>query len=304
MRTLWRLKVFLLLTLFACGAPDEPPDAWPDRACQAPAPAQGSVSGSTRKDHLLRMDDGVVLALSTRWPKDTDCAGAVVMAPPGFEPGTKAVEEPQIEDLALAGLVVVTWDPRGRGDSEGEEDMNGERGQDDFAAVLRWSAALSGVDSETLLVYSRSIGGALASGALGRYPEDLKPIGWVDYEAPGWLEEDMAHTTQHTHDRMWALAETADDPSAWFDARSPAAFIGDVVVPYRRLQGTPDHALDYMGAALANVNGAVSSPAVYYNGERVTEEMAAEDARERAVPGGLEPGSEYVTEQVLAGFGG
>lgn len=285
----------------ACRGSDEAPEVWPARACTAPAPAAGSVEETSREDDTLVMDDGVSLAVAARRPKGVDCAGLVVEAPPGFEEGRSALDGEQAKTLAKAGLVVVAFDPRGRGDSEGEEDINGERGQDDFAAVARWAAGLDGVDASSVVIYSRSIGGALASGALSRHA-DLTPLAWVDFESPGWLEDDMDHTTEHTHDRMWALADETDDPDAWFLERSPASYIGDVVVPYHRLQGYPDHALNYMNAAAAMLGGATASPEVTLNGEPVTGPLSPDMIQEAAIAGGVEPLGEWAGEQVLEAF--
>lgn len=284
-----------------CTRTEEAPEAWPARVCTSSAPAEETASSTEREDRWLVMDDGIALAVAARQPKGVDCAGLLVEAPPGFEPGLTILDGEQAKALSRAGLVVVSFDPRGRGESEGEEDMNGERGQADFAAVMRWAAGLDGVDAGRAVVYSRSIGGALASGALSRNP-DLSPVGWVDYECPGWLEEDMEHTTEHTHDRMWELADATSDPDAWFVERSPANYIGDVAVPYHRMQGFPDHALDYMNAAAINLNGATSSPEVTLNGEPVTGELTAEDIQSAAIGGGVEPDGSWVTGQVLDAF--
>ena len=284
-----------------CTRTDEPPEAWPERVCEADAPVVDASPSSTRDDQWLIMADDVALAVAVRRPERTDCAAVLVEVPPGFEAGLEAVNGEQAKTLSRAGAVVVTFDPRGRGESEGEEDINGSLGQDDFAAVLRWAAGLAGVDSGALVVYSRFIGGALAAGALGRH-DDLQPSAWVDYESPGWLEEDMDHTTEHTHDRMWALADATSDPSAWFLERSPAAFIGEVDVPYHRLQGIPDHALDSMEAAVAMLNGATASPLVTLNGEPVTSDLSATEIQEAAIGGGVDPSGDWATEQILDSF--
>lgn len=287
--------------LGGCTRSAEPPEAWPERACTSSAPRLDAAPTSTRDDLWLIMDDGVALAVAARRPEEVACAAVLVEAPPGFEGGLENINGEQAKTLSRAGAVVITFDPRGRGESEGEEDINGERGQRDFAALLRWAAALDGVDADAVVIYSRSIGGALAAGALAG-DADLRPRAWVDYESPGWLEDDMDHTTEHTHDRMWALADATDDPSAWFMERSPAGFIGEVRAPYHRLQGMPDHALDSMSAAAAMLNGAVSSPEVTLNGAVVSAEMSAAEIQDAAIGGGVDPGGSWATEQALAAW--
>ncbi|GDX81494.1 hypothetical protein LBMAG42_33050 [Deltaproteobacteria bacterium] len=236
-----------------------------------------------------------------RYPDGEGCVGAVVYAPPGFDPGTGRAEETQAQNLADAGAAYVAWDPRGRVRSEGEEDANGAISQDDFAAVLRWTANQPRVDPRQVVVYSRSFGGALASGALAR-DETLEPLAWVDYESPGWLRDDLDHASAHTAERMRSLAMASGDEDAWFDAREPAGFIGDVAVPYHRVQGNPDHALDTMQAAVAMVNGATSSPEVRFNGEIVTEPLTEESAQAAAVVGGVNPDGDEMTAAILAAF--
>lgn len=295
--------MLLWFLMLACDGPDEAPEGWPAEGCVAEAPVPERVSETTRHEHRLITSDGVELAVATRTPDGLDCSGAVVEAPAGFEPGLEKIEQDQAKALARAGLVVVTFDPRGRGQSGGEEDINGHTGQDDFADLLRWTASQEGIDPDQIVVWSRSIGGALAAGALGRHA-DLRPLAWVDYECPAWLEENLDHTTEHTHDRMWALADATDDPSAWMDERSPGAYIGDIDVPYHRIQGVPDHALSYLAAAVSMLNGATASPEVRLNGEVLTEEITEVEVKDRAIEGGLEPSSDYATQAVLAGFGG
>jgi len=284
-----------------CGRPEPAPEAWPESGCGAAAPVAESVNQTHRHDHHLATADGLSLAVAARTPDGVDCAGVVVEAPPGFEPGLEDVDGEQAKALSRAGLIVVTFDPRGRGESEGDEDINGEIGQEDYAGLVRWAASLDGADADRVVIWSRSIGGALAAGALSR-DDTLRPLSWVDFESPAWLEENLDHTTDHTHDKMWALADETDDPSAWMDERSPAAYVGDVTVPYHRLQGIPDHALDYMAAAVAMIDGATASPRVTLNGEEVSGELSDADVRERAIAGGIEPTGDYATEAVLEAF--
>ncbi len=103
-------------------------------------------------------------------------------------------------------------------------------------------------------------------------------------------------------ERMRALAVASGNEDAWFDAREPAGFIGEVRVPYHRVQGNPDHALDTMQAAVAMVNGATSSPEVTFNGAIVTEPLTEASAEAAAVVGGVNPDGEEMTAAILTAF--
>lgn len=301
-RLLPRPPLLLPLLFLACDRVDVAPSTWATDGCVATVPSSELSLGEGELTELwLAQPDGVRLSMDVRYPGGEGCVGAVVYAPAGFDPGTGRAEESQAMALVDAGAAYVAWDPRGRVLSEGEEDANGAISQDDFAAVLRWAAGQPRVDPRQVVVYTRSFGGALASGALAR-DETLAPLAWVDYESPGWLRDDLEHASAHTSERMWALAEASGDENAWFKAREPAGFIGEVTVPYRRVQGTPDHALDTMQAAVAMVNGAVYSPEVTFNGVEVTEALTEESAEAGAIAGGIDPDGEAMTAAVLDAF--
>ena len=292
--------LWLLLVSLGCSRAVVAPDAWPTTGCSAAEAAPDDRSPRAR-DFDLVVDDGTSLAVATLWPRGGDCRGVVVLVPPGFEEGASKVRGPQALDLAGRGYVVASFDPRGRGDSEGEEDANGTRGQDDLAAVLRALAWDDDIDPDAVVLYSRSYGGALASGALSRH-DDLGVRAWVDYESPGWMQEDLNHAAEHNREVFDELTADIDDLDAWWSEREPAAFIGDVPVPYHRMQGIPDHALDYLQHAVAMVNGAVSAPVVTYNGEVVTAALTGDEAAALAVGGGLDHESALVTDEILAAF--
>ncbi len=275
------------------------PTTWPTEGCTS---AAVTVAGEGwRTDVLLERPDGVQLAMANRFPEGPECVAAVVYAPPGFDPGLDRVGEAQALALADAGFATFVWDPRGRGESAGEEDANGFLSQDDFAAVVRWAASQASVDPTRVLLYSRSFGGTLAAGALAR-DTTLAPLGWVDFESPGWLSDDLAYATEHTAERVQSLADASGDPEVWFSEREAAGFMGDVAVPYHRAQGNPDHALTTLQAAIAMVNGATSSPAVRLNGVLITEPLTEETVAAGAGDDALDPGGEAMTAALIAAF--
>ncbi|MFT5679854.1 MAG: pimeloyl-ACP methyl ester carboxylesterase [Myxococcota bacterium] len=249
------------------------------------------------------MDDDVAVSVAVRQPRD--CGGAVLIVPGGLQPGLELLDTDQADTLTDAGLTVVAFDPRGRGESEGEEDANGPIDQDDLAALLRWVAARERVDPDAVVLSSRSFGAAMAAGALSRH-DDLRPLAWVDYEGPGWLEDDLTYAEGIGPDALREFAEVAEDTAAWWDAREPAGLIGGVTTSYWRLQGLPDHALGgRIAHTLACVNGATAASEVTYNGQPLPLlPTTAEQLTEDAVAGGLEPEDALVTGVLLGLFDG
>jgi len=280
--------------LTAC-KPEAPPNEWPSES----ATTNCVPSGNTFSGDLdLESYDGTLLDLSLASGSSTGCIGAVVMVAPGLEAGKWMTESPLAEMLLDEGLLVVGWDQRGRGGSSGEEDVGGGKSQEDLAAVLRWTAALDYVVQSQIAVFSRSLGGVTTAGALGRF-SDLAPIGWVDFESPGWLKQDLTHSAEHTRSRMNELA-TGDD---WWEERTPVLYMESVTVPYHRLQGVPDHALgDYVDHARAMLDHSTATSIRTYNGDNVELPIGDVNTREMAVDGGINPESREVAEAILRLF--
>jgi pimeloyl-ACP methyl ester carboxylesterase len=292
----------------ACTRVVRPPESWPEAGCAAENPGgagDGSVGAAELEEtrYRLQVATGVQLEIHSSARRDASCTGAVVILPPGLDPGADLAGDGFGRRLAESGLYVVSFDPRGRGESDGQEDANGFTGQDDVAGLLRQVASEAVVDPTRVVVHSRSFGGALAAGALARHPE-LSPIGWVDYESPGWLSEDLAHAQEHTRERFEELAAGSGDADAFWEEREPARFIGSVEPPYRRVQGWPDHALDYAGAIVAMVNGATAAAAVYYDGARVEDRLDEASARAHADGGPLDPADDLVFDEIQAAMQG
>ena len=296
------------LTLAGCGLAgcvgvEAPPPEWPTQGC-ALTPPSGPVPSASTSGVRLRVTDGVRLEVVERIPRGGGCWPMVVLVPPGFAPGQSLLDGELAERLLEEGIAVASFDPRGRGASEGAEDANGAVGQEDLAQVLRWVASGEEVDPTAVVLSSRSFGAALAAGALGRFG-DLQPTTWVDYEGPADLEAELPYVPEQSLERMTALAEASGDPATFYAERSPLGFIGEVSVPYHRVQGLPDHALQaYTAHAAAMVDGAVASPEVRYNGELVEIPLGPEAVKEGAIEGGVDAEGEWVSgaiEGALAG---
>lgn len=163
--------------------------------------------------------------------------------------------------LASLGYAVILFDPEGRGQSEGKEDYDGFIHQDGLAEVIRAAAALPGVDAQRLGLVSYSYGITMASGALARYP-DLPVRFLIDWEGPA-DRYDTTSDCQPNTDIPWPPCK--DD--AFWAQREAINFIGQIRVPYQRLQSEKDHVQPDVLHALRMVNAAAqgSSPWVRLN---------------------------------------
>ena len=111
-------------------------------------------------------------------------------------------------------------------------------------------------------------------------------VGGVSYKGPGGL------TLYAAFDEVGGLKP-----------RAPVSIAG-VTVPYRRLQGLPDHELGmYVGAAVDMLAAASAAPERWYNGELVEGDLGDADARDRAVAGGLDGTSDEVAAEIEAALG-
>lgn len=224
----------MILLLMACQSLIHPPFEWSERRCRYSPPSNSTKSTIQR---YLWIDEDVQLNVVAQGPDSGHCLPAIVVMPPGLQAGSKDVNTTWSEQLSLAGYWVIHWDPRGRGESTGLEVANGPQGSSDAAAVLRWASALDGIDPDKIMILSRSFGGALAAGALGQH-RDLAPYIWVDYESPGWLQEDIQQVEGRSREQLESMATGAD----WWLERSPAYWAPNITQPYFRIQGIPDHA--------------------------------------------------------------
>jgi hypothetical protein len=138
-------------------------------------------------------------------------------------------------ELASMGLVVMTFDPAGRGDSWGEEDYGGIEHQDDVVASLVYLSERS--DTKDLGVVSISLGLAMACGALANLPEGLEISWFVDWEGPC----DREIITAGGAIMVPAMGHSLNDDVYWMP-REALKHVGSIKCGYHRLQAVPDHA--------------------------------------------------------------
>ncbi len=170
-------------------------------------------------------------------------------------PGGNGIIRPeQAQRLAAEGFTVIAFDPDGRGESDGQEDYGGFIQQDGLAAVIRSAPDQTGVDAERLGLATFSYGITMGSGALARHP-DLPVRFLVDWEGPADRNDTGGCDSAH----LGHLKEVASctDEAFWAE-REAATFIGQVRVPYQRIQSERDHVQPDVRHAILMVNNAVA----------------------------------------------
>ena len=182
------------------------------------------------------------------------------------------------QEIANQGFVVVVFDPDGRGQSEGEEDVDGVVQQDGLAAVVRWAATLEEVDAERLGIVSYSMGVIMASGALARQP-DLPVRFLIDWEGPA-DRHDM-HCQGAPAGRPQQFPD-CDDESFWRE-REAVTWIARVEVPYQRLQTARDHVQPDVGHAIAMVDAAMGGVAPWVRLNRLAPNRTFDASRPPAM---------------------
>ena len=229
---------------------------------------------------------GAQLAVSVVAPQNAGRRPLLVLVPGGVSAGSLSFGVSGIANrYARRGYAVVSYDPDGRGGSQGQEAYGGFVHQDGLAAVLEMATGLPSVDPERVAVVSFSLGGIMASGMLARYPQ--LPIRlYVDWEGPALRQ----HARRILAAQGAALA--ADHPGtlndeAWWAEREAARFIRQVRAPYQRVQSSPDHAQSHLDHARAMVRGATAG---VYGGEgRAVWTRLNGNERNRLYDAGFEP---------------
>ena len=192
------------------------------------------------------------------------CFPAVVLVPGGINPGRMAAHGKDAEQLASAGMVVVTFNAEGRIDtiapekdvrSEGTEDYNGFRHQDGLCEIVRHVLALGYVTPDNVGIATQSYGITMGAGCAGRHPDvpikylvdgEGPPDSYVTTHEPSTLDGDPSNDKVETVYGILGHYSVSRDPSeenqAFWSEREAIRFIGGFRGRYLRLQATWDHA--------------------------------------------------------------
>ncbi|HEY8583000.1 MAG TPA: CocE/NonD family hydrolase, partial [Capillimicrobium sp.] len=193
-------------------------------------------------------------------------APTVLMGPGWGSPGDERVDRDPIRALHGAGYNVLTWDPRGFGDSGGTVTIDSPQFEGrDAQALLDWVAArpearLDGPGDPRAGMTGGSYGGGiqLVLAAIDRRVDVIVPtIAWHSLktslfknETPklGWagllygstasrpLDPHIPEAFRQASELGTASAETVQ----WFTDRGPGPLVGDITVPTLLIQGTVD----------------------------------------------------------------
>ncbi len=248
----------------------------PDCELDAPAPVESTpVAGSTSDVDIVSFDGTVIRShwfpvegASADSPKPT-----VLMGPGWSSPGDTDVEATgilgalDIATLWQAGFNVLTWDPRGFGESTGVAQVDAAEFEGrDVQVLIDWVAEQSGVELDAphdpaLGMVGGSYGGGIqfVVAAQDCRVDAIVPIvAWnslrtslfkADTVKTGWAttltDAGSARGTLDPHIESAHRSGTetgllSDEDVAWFESRGPGDAVADIEVPTLIVQGTMD----------------------------------------------------------------
>ncbi|MEJ5310608.1 MAG: alpha/beta fold hydrolase [Anaerolineae bacterium] len=239
-----------------------------DGVCQGPENAQncpadcaltpGPTSvGEGEQYTVINPISGAALKVYvTRPPQSGGAPLPALVLVPGGSGDSRSFRKPrgEAQAFAQAGYVVVVFDPDGRGQSGGKEDYNGFIHQDGLAEIIRFAATLPGVDASRIGLVTYSFGITMGAGALARHP-DLPVAFLLDWEGPA-NRNDTGGCDGTGMGHLQQVASCSDE--TFWAQREASTFIGQIRVPYQRIQSEQDHVQPDNTHAILMVNNAVN----------------------------------------------
>ncbi len=262
--------MFWLLMALACSTPEldegAPAAVGVARAAEPPARAErrarkgGKARGGRAANPTTTVENPLskaTLAVYVETPPGAGPFPALVVVPGGIQSGQETLRPPDRLRFLKAGFALVIYDPDGRGQSGGTEDLGGRVHQAALKAVvdLATSGKLAGVDPARVGLLSMSYGVTAATGMLATYgARGLKF--YIDWEGPA----DRTYSAGCGRDLDYGPAHNipwgdCDDDKFW-NQREAVRFIGKVPIPYQRVQRAKDHAQPDLSHALELVEAA------------------------------------------------
>ncbi len=258
-------RAFALLPLLMVGCFDTDP-AEPAPEANPIAPTVGSVAAAPvmarqegppggggrdrgalgEADIDLRVNNpasGASIAVYLDLPSTPPPHKAVVVVPGGLSDASGVFKRQQLRDrIASLGVAVVRFDPDGRGNSGGTDDLYGDEHQAGLKAVIEAIIARDDIADDQVGVFSNSMGVIMATGALKNEQTSARFL--IDWEGPS--------------DRQWVGAclpggarghspipddVSCEDDSYW-NQREAEQHIAQLSIPYQRIQRVHDHVHD------------------------------------------------------------
>jgi hypothetical protein len=179
---------------------------------------------------------GGQLAVYTQLPSGQPPYKAIVVVPGGQGDASSVMpDESTRQGILDKGVAVFRFDPDGRGNSTGEEDLGGKRHQAGLKAIIQAVIDRDDIIDDQVGVFSNSFGIVMSSGALANHQTDA--IFLIDWEGPSSFEYiERCEGTDGT------LPEDmhCDDKAFWAE-REAITYMADVDLPYQRIQRKLDH---------------------------------------------------------------
>ncbi|MEE2750702.1 MAG: hypothetical protein VX519_04685 [Myxococcota bacterium] len=189
-------------------------------------------------EHTLLSRGGYRIAARVHRPQKTGPMSAVLLCPGSNDPGSVFhgwTQPLNAMEVASTGVVVMDFDPAGRGQSWGPEDYGGEEHQDDVAVCLRYLR--EHLNPVQLGVVSISLGLCMSAGALARCGEEVGVDWLLDWEGPS----DRQIITAGGRNLAPAMGRGLEDEAYW-RRREPVHHVASMSCGYVRIQSLVDHA--------------------------------------------------------------
>ncbi len=203
---------------------------------------------------------GVELAVYADLPSSPPPYKAVVVVPGGTRDASGAFTHDKLrEAITDRGVAVFRFDPDGRGNSAGDEDLGGKKQQAGLKAVIASVIARDDVADDQVGVFSNSMGILMSTGALAGNDTGARFL--IDYEGSkdGWYAVGCDGSGD-IHARTWPSWMDCDDEAFWKDRRATVA-MSTMEIPYQRIQRKVDHVLaDDASNAFALYREALEGP--------------------------------------------